>query len=72
MEKNLEKHIYKNLNTYIYRLVKNPPAMQEMQFWSLGQEDPWEMEMATHFSIFALKISWTKELAKLYSPWGLN
>ena len=27
--------------------VMNPPAMQETQFQSLGQEDPLEMEMAT-------------------------
>ena len=32
---------------------KNPPAMQEMQVWSLGQEDPLEKEMATHSSILA-------------------
>ena len=37
-------------------VVKNPPAMQEMQdTWvqSLGQEDPLEKEMATHPSILA-------------------
>ena len=38
-------------------MIKNPPAMQEMQQepWvqSLGQEDPLEKEMATHSSIFA-------------------
>jgi len=36
--------------------IKNPPAMQEteeMQVWSLGQEDPLEEEMATHSSILA-------------------
>ena len=27
--------------------------LQERQIWSLGQEDPLEMEMATHSSIFA-------------------
>ena len=27
--------------------------MQEMQAWSLGQEDPLEKEMATHSSILA-------------------
>ena len=35
---------------------KNPPAMQEtqeMRVQSLGQEDPLEEEMATHFSILA-------------------
>ena len=37
-------------------MVKNLPAMQEMQEkWvqSLGQEDPLEEEMATHFRILA-------------------
>ena len=34
--------------------VKNSPSVQEtqeMQLWSLGQEDPLEEEMATHSSI---------------------
>ena len=31
--------------------VKNLPSMQEMQFWSLGREDPLEKEMETHSSI---------------------
>ena len=33
--------------------VKNPPAMQEMQVQSPGQEDPLEKEMATHSSTLA-------------------
>ena len=36
--------------------------MQEMQdiwVWSLGQEDPLEEEMATHYSILTRIISWT-------------
>ena len=37
-------------------VVKNPPAVQEMQVSSLSQADPLEKEMATHFSIFAWKI----------------
>ena len=41
--------------------VKNLPAVEEMQVWSLGQEDPLEKEMATHSSIFAWEISWTEE-----------
>ena len=28
-------------------VVKNPPAKQEMQAWSLGQEDPLKNQMAT-------------------------
>ena len=35
--------------------------MQEIQFWSLGWEDPLEKKMATHSSIFAWKIPWTEE-----------
>ena len=30
-------------------------------FWSLGQEDPLEKEMATHSSILAWKILWSEE-----------
>ena len=44
--------------------VKTPPAMQEtqeMQAQSLGQEDLMEEDMATHSSILAKKIPWTKE-----------
>ena len=42
-------------------VVKSPPAKQEMQVWSLGQEDPLEKEMATHSSILAWEIPWTEE-----------
>ena len=42
-------------------LVKNPPAKQEMQVGSLGQEDPLEKGMATFSSILAWKIPWTEE-----------
>ena len=38
------------------QLVKNPPAMQEMQLWSLGLEDPLEEGMATHTSILSWRI----------------
>ena len=51
-------------------MVKNPPAMQDMQdTWvqSLGQEDPLEEEMATHSSICAKKIAWTEEPGGLQS-----
>ena len=45
-------------------MVKNPSAnakTQEMQFRSLGQEDPLKKEMATHSSILAWEIPWTEE-----------
>ena len=37
-------------------MVKNPPAMQEMQVQALGWEDPLEKGMATHSSIFVWRI----------------
>ena len=36
--------------------VKNPPAMQKMQFQSLDWEDPLEEGMATHSSILVWRI----------------
>ena len=43
------------------------PAMQETQVWSLGREDPWEKEMATHSSILAWRIPWIEEPGRLQS-----
>ena len=46
--------------------IKNLPAMQETQetrVRSLGQEDPLVEEMATHSSILARRIPWTKSQA---------
>ena len=43
--------------------------MQETQFWSLGQEDPLEKDMATHSNIIAWQIPWTEETGG-YSPQG--
>ena len=40
----------------LWVVVKNLPAMQEMQVQSLGQEDPLKEEMATHPSILAWEI----------------
>ena len=42
-------------------MVKNLPAVQEMRFGSLGQEDPLEVEMTTHSSIPGWEIPWTEE-----------
>ena len=42
-------------------VVKNLPAMQEIQVRSLGWEDPLEEEMTTHCSILAWKIPRTDE-----------
>ena len=48
----------------VAQMVKNLPAMQETQVWSLGQEDPLEKEMATHSSILVWEIPWTEEPGK--------
>ena len=45
------------------QLVKNPPAIQETQVWSLGREDPLKKETATHSSISAWEIPWTEQPA---------
>ena len=43
------------------QMVKNLPEMQETRVRSLGLEDYLEKKMATHSSIFAWRIPWTKE-----------
>ena len=42
-------------------MVKNLPTMREVWVQSLGREDPLEKEMATHSSILAWRILWTKK-----------
>ena len=53
--------------SYVAQSVKSLPAMRETQVQSLGQEDPLEKEMATHFSILAWRISSTEEPGRLQS-----
>ena len=48
-------------------MVKNMPAIQESQVWSLGQEDPLEKGMATHSSILAWRIPWKEDPGRLQS-----
>ena len=47
--------------------VKNPSAMQKTWVRFLGQEDPLEKGMGTHFSILAWKIPWSEEPGRLSS-----
>ena len=49
--------------------LKNPPAMQETQVQSLGQEDTLEKKMVTHSSILPGK-SYEQRSQVGYSPWG--
>ena len=51
-------------------MVKNPPAMQEIQeTWvqSLGQEDPLEEGLASYWSILVWRIPWIAEPSGLQS-----
>ena len=43
------------------QMVKNLPAIQEIQVRSLGQEDPLEKEMATHPSVLPWRIPMDRE-----------
>ena len=67
------RQILYQLNLPLYRasgmaqMLKNLPAMQEIQVRFLGQEDLLEKEMATHRSILAWEFPWTEEPGRLHS-----
>ena len=44
----------------VAQMVENPPAMQETGVQTLGQKDPRGKGTATHSSILAWRISWTR------------
>ena len=48
-------------------MLKNLPAVKEIQVQSLGQEDPLKKGMATHYSTLGWKIPWTEEPGGLQS-----
>ena len=48
-------------------MVKNLSAMQETRVRSLSGRDPLEKGMATHASILAWRIPWTRESSGLPS-----
>ena len=60
-------------HTHFYRCSacgsdgKESPAMQETRVRALGWEDPLEKEMATHSSVLAWEIPWTKKPGGLQS-----
>ena len=54
-------------SSLVAQTVKRLPAMQETRVQSLGQEDPLEKEMATHYSTLAWKFSWMEEPGRLQS-----
>ena len=47
-------------------MVKNPPAVQETQVQSPGQEGPLEKRMATQSSVLAWRIPWTEEPGRVH------
>ena len=42
-------------------MVKNLLPVQEMQVWSLGQEDPLEKGVATHSGVLVWRIPWAEK-----------
>ena len=48
-------------------MIKNLLAVQEIQVWSLGQEDTLEKGMASHSSILAGRMSRTEKPERLQS-----
>ena len=63
---------YLNRASLVAQMVKYPPAMQETQVQSLGQEDPLEKEMATHSSILAWNIPWMEKPSRVLQRVGHN
>ena len=59
--------IYRIWEFLIAQEVKNPPAVQEIQFQSLNQVEPLEKEMITYSSILAWEIPQTEEPGRLQS-----
>ena len=60
----------KKMYIYMYMCIKNLPANEEDAGdvrSSLGWEDPLEEGMATHCSVLAWRIPWTKEPGGLRS-----
>ena len=49
----------------IVQTIKNLSTVQETWIRFLGQKDPLEKGMATHFSIIAWRIPWTEEPGRL-------
>ena len=51
----------------VAQMIKNPPAKPETWVQPSGWEDPLEKGTATHSSILAWRIPWTKEPGRLQS-----
>ena len=55
------------MTSLVAQRVKRLPTMWETRVLSLGQEDPLEKEMATHFSVLAWRTPWMEEHGGLQS-----
>ena len=65
-----KQYISGKKNTFspmVAQTVKSLPAMQETWVPSLGQEDPLQKEIATHYSTLAWEIPWIEEPGMLQS-----
>ena len=51
----------------VAQMIKNLPVIQETWVGSLGREDPLKNDMASHSSILAWRILWTKKPGGLQS-----
>ena len=58
---------YLGINLPKAQRLKCLPPMWETRVQSLGQEDPLEKEMVTHFSILAWRILWMEKPGRLQS-----
>ena len=61
------ERLWVSIGVLVAQTVKNLPALWQTGFWSLGQVDPLEKEMATHSSTCSWKIPWTEELGRVQS-----
>ena len=62
----LIRMLYVFMFALVAQRVKRLPTTQEIWVWSLGQEDPTEKEMETHYIIIKNKPTGRKQEKKLY------
>ena len=68
-QKPVRSKMYFLLTLLEAQMVKNLPAVQETQVWSVGWKDPLEKAMPTHSSILAGESHAQRSLVG-YSPWS--
>ena len=63
----MNKYVWLIYAPLVAQTVKSLPTMQETWIRFLGQGDPLEKEIATHFNILAWRIPWAEEPGGLQS-----